>query len=225
LRGTAHKLFNKFIEFGDVLIDLRAAKSGRGSILEEEVKEEVIIALAQKNRVTLTEIQNQILDQFKLDVSVPTLYHFASEIGSWRKLELRAILSEKNRNKRLNYCKEHYEDKFSNVIFTDECSFCLTRNTMKVFVFRGDEVHTKLIGDNYTSIMIWGVVSRKGKIGYAIIRGTLKADNYQDLLEEFFPEVPNKQMALKNGDFSKIPRRHIVQRILKNGFQGYLQVS
>ena len=64
LRGTAHKLFNKFIEFGDVLIDLRAAKSGRGSILEEEVKEEVIIALAQKNRVTLTEIQNQILDQF-----------------------------------------------------------------------------------------------------------------------------------------------------------------
>jgi len=123
LRGTAHKLFNKFIEFGDVLIDLRAAKSGRGSILEEEVKEEVIIALAQKNRVTLTEIQNQILDQFKLDVSVPTLYRFASEIGSWRKPELREILSEKNRNKRLDYCKEHYEDKFSNVIFTDECSF------------------------------------------------------------------------------------------------------
>jgi hypothetical protein len=48
------------------------------------------------------------------------------------------ILSEKNKEKRLQYCSIHKNDKFSNVIFSDESKFEIYTNSKKIFVSKDD---------------------------------------------------------------------------------------
>jgi len=58
-----------------------------------------------------------------INISRATINRFENEIGEFRTPIGRPILSEKNREARINYAKEHLEDKFSNVVFSDESTF------------------------------------------------------------------------------------------------------
>jgi hypothetical protein len=88
----------------------------------------------------------------------------------------------------MEYVKAHLEDKFSNVVFTDEYSIELFRNVQRVFVFKGETNPQKCKPNPNYTILVWGVISRRGKIAFEFIDGTIKKENYLDLLKRNFPK-------------------------------------
>ena len=94
-----------------------------------------------------------------------TINRFEHEIGSFKLPKETPILSEINRLKRLEFCRNHYGDEFSNVIFTDESKFELCRTTRKVFVLNDEDNPSKPKPNPNYSFMIWAAISKRGKIG------------------------------------------------------------
>ncbi|KAL4501529.1 hypothetical protein ABPG72_018580 [Tetrahymena utriculariae] len=154
--GTISKLINKFYEYGDVLHD-RRIENKRPSALTEEAKQMIEETLAQNNRTTIKELQTMISEECGLNISKSTINNYEKEIGEFKYPQIVPILSEKNQQLRLEYCIDHQYDKFTNVIFSDESSFQVFRQTKKIFVMNGE--YTQQIGKpnpNF-SIMVWGI--------------------------------------------------------------------
>ena len=106
-------------------------------------------------------------------MSKTTINDFEHLIGSFKLPIERPILSEANTLKRIEYCKEHLYDKYTNVIFSDESKFELCRTTKKVSVIKGEETPDKPKPNPNYSVMIWGSICRKGTVALKFLSETL----------------------------------------------------
>lgn len=186
--GTISKLIKKFQTYGDVNFNCYKENGGRLQVLDDADKMIIEEALTQNNQETLKELQNLLVEENNKKVSFWTLNHFEHEVGRFKVPLQKPILSEKNRQKRLEYSLFHRDDFFSNVIFTDESYFSLNRNTKKVFIFYGEEELKFSPWHNPDeAVMIWGAICRRGKIGIQFLEGSIDGDKYLDLLKDEFP--------------------------------------
>ncbi len=139
-------------------------KSGRPIVFNDEVKQFITNEIQNNNTYTQNQLKDKVKEELGLDISISTISNFLSEIGSYKLPSNVPILRTKNKEKRLNYANYHLKDKFSNVIFSDESKFVLHRNTKKVFVIKGDINPVKQMPNPNYSIMVWGAISKKGKL-------------------------------------------------------------
>lgn len=188
--STCSKWIKKFKETGDVLKKIE--KIGRPTVLTEEIKEFIYNKMKKDNTISLEKLTQKINDQFKIKIAKSTLSGHMSTIGSYKLPVNIPILSSKNKEKRLNYATYHSNDNFTNVIFSDESRFQICRNTKKVFVLKGDSQPTKFMPNPNYSVMVWGAISRKGKVSFAIVNETMNTDTYIQTLENYLIEPANK---------------------------------
>lgn len=107
-------------------------------------------------------------------VSLSCVNSYIKTLGAFVKPTLKTEVSQKNRIKRLNYCETHKDFDFRNVLFTDESSFQLNSNTIKVFHLKGEKKpHLKKLNPNH-KVMIWGGISWTGKTDLFVISGKFK---------------------------------------------------
>jgi transposase len=194
-KGTISKLIQKFNEYDDVLYDARSNNS-RPPVLSQDDKDLIKERLLSDNRTTLKDLQQEIKEKFNKDVSTFPIYMYEKEIGSFKYPIITPILSDNNKAKRLTFARKHRNDRFSNVLFTDESAFLVFRQTKKVFVMKGD--NTPLIGrpnPNY-SVMVWGAISRKGKLALKFLEENLNQYSYLDLMESI-PEQADEMFGAR----------------------------
>lgn len=193
LRGTISKILEKFEKYGDVNFNCFASNCGRPPALDAPDKDLIMDTLSKDNKATLQDLQEMLVENSGKNISPWTINQFEHTLGRFMVPQQKPILSEKNKQKRLEYALLHQHDSFSNVIFTDESYFCLNRNTKKVFVFHGQEAPFSPWYNPDNGVMVWGGICRKGKIDLQFLKGSVDAPAYIKVLEDYFPRLGDKK--------------------------------
>ena len=68
-------------------------------------------------------------------VSLFCVNSYIKTLGAFVKPTLKTEVSQRNKTKRINYCQSHKDFDFKKVLFTDESSFQLNSNTIKVIFY------------------------------------------------------------------------------------------
>ncbi len=186
-KSQVQKVLEKFKNFANVHYN-NYSNCGRKKILsEDEIKNFILNIIKENDYITQQELCGFVEEKFGLKVTQQTISNFLKNFGVYcnSKLEI-PILSDKNKIKRIEFARYHLSrnDKFSNVVFSDESRFQMFTNTRKVFVRKGES--RPFIGKpnpNY-SIMVWGAICRKGKVAFKILDGTMNSEEYLKVLND-----------------------------------------
>ena len=109
------------------------------------------------------------------------------------------MIRELNKEKRLNWCIEMLQsnEKFKNVIFSDECSVQLDNHGTLCFRKRGEPRKLKPKPKHPIKVHIWAGISTKGATPICIFTGTMKAKDYCMILDQVLKPFANN--AFPNG--------------------------
>jgi|SRR5271169_6146171 len=156
-------------------------------------------------RITLTEIASQIT----LKVSICKIRRALHDMGlNSRIARVKPFLSRTHKARRLEWAKEQRDwgcEEWNRVIFTDELSVELGKNSRQIRVWRnpGDEWDTTCIVPSFkcgkTSVMVWSCIIA-GKLGPLTVmpRGRRTGVDYRDIimdgpLWDFYTEMMEKR--------------------------------
>ena len=116
--GVAYFL-KKFLQTGTIS---RRLGSGRPSKVTTEVKQIVEQQMRQDNETTATQLHRLLVSK-GYAISLRTILRCRTALGwTFRGSAYCQLIRDKNKAKRLNWAREHLQDTFDNVIWTDECT-------------------------------------------------------------------------------------------------------
>lgn len=98
-------------------------------------------------------------------------------------------ISQQQEIKRLDFCKQfNVPGFFDNVFLTDESTFQLHRNTIKVWSSKNSSYPKKKVPKFSQKIMVWGALSKKGFFMHIYQNNAnVNSELYQDTLAYFIP--------------------------------------
>jgi hypothetical protein len=131
-------------------------------------------------------------------ISYDVVNNYIKTLGSWVKPRMKSEISINNHGKRLQYCQENINTIIGEeVLYTNESTFMLNRNTIKVFKFKDEDHPTKeQLNPNSTQV-IWTGISLRGKTQIYFLEGWVDSVKYVDMLKEARREI----LELFPGDF------------------------
>ena len=97
-----------------------------------------------------------------------------------------ALISERNQEKRVEFCKELIENDdltFSDVIWTDECSVQLESYGKVTYYRKGEPAKMCSKPKHPAKVHVWGGISKKGATSIVIFTGIMNATIYTDILQ------------------------------------------
>ena len=99
-----------------------------------------------------------------------------------------SILTQEQKNARVQWAIQHKDDDWSRTIFTDETCYQLFRNTIRRWS-RNRSTEVKRIPKNNLKIMVWGGISIKDLIGYYSFKTMMEGSYYVQILQDHL--IPN----------------------------------
>jgi hypothetical protein len=94
--------------------------------------------------------------------------------------QVKRPLTEVHRQNRLEFCIENLKTDWNTVVFSDESMFQPDSNTIKLW---GKNRVIKRALKRFPGLMVWGAISARGISPLAVIKGTIDAKKYQEVLE------------------------------------------
>ena len=129
-------------------LDNRRYNGGQNKKIKEDVEDQIVEEYKHQPGSTSTAIVVK-LSESGITVTDRSVRRARSSLGFCPiKPTPLPTLSESNRKARLKYCKEHKDDKFSNVCFTDESIFQLQANKQVIWY---------CITSKYWNLEIWKI--------------------------------------------------------------------
>ena len=118
-------------------------------------------------------------------VSSGTVGRTLNEVGLDRKKPRRGpILGPKQMAARLAWCQTNRDRDWSRVVFSDEAAFQSQANIQRLLTRRG--TIPRLGRSKFApKIMVWGGISLQGTTPLCIVDGTINAERYVRILEEY----------------------------------------
>lgn len=164
------KVMKKFDEDGGYM-DHRQFNGGHNKKAVTPVKTALVETIREEPSITSAQISIKLTEE-GFDIPSRTVRKVRSDIGFTKiKPQTLPLLSEDNKLKRLTYCEDYKEDKFSNVCFSDESCFQLSANRQVLWYRRGeDDKPIQTVPKSNKKIMVWGGISRKGQTPLFIYR-------------------------------------------------------
>ncbi len=199
--STIRKWIKKFNEYGDVLKVI--AKSRPPSKVIDEIKKEIEKKIEENPKILQKELVEILKNKFNVDLNTSTISRTLATIGTYKNPQKIPLLSNKNKEKRINYAKVHLNDKFTNVIFSDESRFELCPKSRKIFVLKGHETPQIEIKNPNPSVMVWGAICRKGRVALTFIDKTMNKHVYIDTLNKHLLPNANKIYGQSNWRFQQ----------------------
>ena len=150
-----------------------------------------IAAIANKNRkLSAKRIAIKAQEGGTPKVHERTIQRYLKSIGWKKQVPLkRPYLTAAMKRKRLKWCLDHRNFNWSNVVFSDESKFQLYRITQKQW---GKKRISIPVPKHSPSTMVWGAISARGKSILAIVNGSIDANKYRDILDEYLLETMNQ---------------------------------
>ena len=125
-------------------------------------QDDMIISIQEKDReLTSVEIQSK-LKRKGLEISTSTIRQRISEEGyKFLPSLVKPLLTDKHRQKRLEWAKKYENQDWSKVLFTDECSIKLYQGGQRVWRKRGEQIVVRSV-KRPPKIHVWGCMSSQG---------------------------------------------------------------
>jgi transposase len=179
----------------------RKTGSGRKRLLNLE-QEEIIEKIFHENRsFGSRRLISKVKKQLHLSLSARSIRRYRQN-HDWKGVHPKTIplLSKTNKKKRLEFAKIYENYSFHYVIFTDETTIELFRNTALQFKKKGEERPVKERGHFKISMMIWCGISWQGKTKVALIpdyyqnsKSKMNSGVYCQVLESTLLPFANKR--------------------------------
>lgn len=188
--ATSVARIKKKLELGQSLEVKRVGKCGRNRITSPRDERKIQQVLRTNRRLTLKKLKEE-LDAHEVKLSERTLRRRSYELGFYcRRPRKKPRLTPAMRTKRLLWARQVENwtlDDWRNVCFSDESSFqILSDTTMFVRRKSGEQFNTDCVVNTIkhpTSVMMWAVISGKGVGRLYVVEGTLRQDQYRQVIE------------------------------------------
>ena len=177
---------NRFEQTGTVQEDRR---SGRKRKHSEAVDSAVETMMAGKQRRSTRVVARLLKGQKKADISYRTVSRIAHSRGLRPyRMQTGSRLTDIHKTKRLAFAREFKDKDWSSTFFTDEHTFKQFKpaNPMHdvIWARNASEVPDREVERWASSVNVWAGISSRGKTDIHFYEGTLKAEDYQNILEE-----------------------------------------
>jgi transposase len=182
-RSSINYVLKKFDKSGEIRSNYR----GRKGVIDEKIKDDIAANLDFGSEPK--DIYLEVKKERKIGRA--TFYRYLRTIGKFSLPKEFNILSQKNIEKRLSYCKEMANMDIDNIIFSDESMIELRRNKQRFFARKGERLIKYYGGGGKISTMVWGAISTKGRVHFKIIPFGKTVDSvyYKKIIEEMIPEA------------------------------------
>jgi hypothetical protein len=100
------------------------------------------------------------------------------------------ILTDAHKKRRVEWAIAHANQDWSKVVFTDETSFQMFRNTLLAFHKKGPRRLQKPMPKHPYKVHFWGAITVNGTINYFMFTQNLNGELYRTILtQNLFPSV------------------------------------
>lgn len=201
--GTVSKIWKKYKENGTVqnlyenCHGKRKINSSDIEILEQMISNNPTIHLGEMKK-NLKKINRKEISKSTISTALKKNDFFPMKPVDIPKL------TEKHKENRIQYCLNFINDKFSNVIFTDEVFFQLHNNNEIVWFRKTEdsEMPTYNKSNDRKSLKIWGAISRKKIFDLISFENNLNWEAYLNILNDNdFIDQANKSYGIKKWRF------------------------
>ncbi|EXX61191.1 hypothetical protein RirG_173480 [Rhizophagus irregularis DAOM 197198w] len=128
------------------------------------------------------------LQNIGVEASYRTVGRHLSGVGYLKRLpKATPMLTEAHKIKRVEWARQHINDRWNKTLFTDETAFQLFRNTVERW-YKGERPVRRMPKDR-TKIMAWGGFSAKGKTSLFCFKQIMNAEFYVEILRRHAPEM------------------------------------
>ncbi|CAF1476176.1 unnamed protein product [Rotaria sordida] len=139
--------------------------------------------IRRNNEVTLYELVEKLHNQYKLTVSTSTISRHLHRLQYEKCLPLNtSILTPEYKERRVEWTKQHLNDNWKSIVFTDECSFQLFRNTIRHWS-KNPKEDKKRIPKNRQKVHVWSSINSHGKVGFHLFQSIMDSVYYIEILE------------------------------------------
>ena len=168
-------------------------KYRRESKLTPGIMDVIETWLESEPNLTLSDMKDKLLSDHNINVSLCTIGRRLKEHGiKWRSKTPVPKLTPNHMVIRVSWCQGHLNHNWSATIFSDESYFYLERNKVKRW-----SRYTVRIPSNVKSsgVMVWGAISRNGRLAIKVDAGSINAQNYINILQTELIPAANVQFG------------------------------
>lgn len=182
---TSYDIVQKATTTGSVV---NQPRSGRPSIFSPTVQNQIHQVIKAQPDITAKEITTKLVKKFgtRYSSSESSVRKKRVELGYTKGKGLgQDSLTADQKKQRLQYCKQHLKDQFSNVVFSDEKPWVVGKKRRSLWRKHGGArpVYWKT---KYTiKIQCWGGISFSGKTRLRIWTGRQPSQHYVDTLDKY----------------------------------------
>lgn len=159
-------------------------KVGRKQKASDEVKKNIVDIVKKNHRYRINDIQNKITsDSFSLSKS--SIFRILKSSNmKYSTAIIKPFLTDEHKKTRMQWAKDNINRNWSEVIFSDEASFWLSKGTVRCWHEKGERkiIHRKR---HSNKVHVWACISLGGLITFCIFAENLRAKIYVCILDTY----------------------------------------
>lgn len=216
---VVQRLYKRFCETGSIA---RKSGSGRPTLLTATVLRVIEEMMQSDDETTALQLQRRLRQQ-GADISLTTILRGRRKLGwTFHRSAYCQLIREVNKQKRLEWARDHLADDFSDVIWSDETTVQL--ETHKRFCCRkkGERPRAKPRAKHPVKVHVWAGIGWHGPTRVCVFEGCMNADLYVQILQEALlptlsrPEYANGHRFMQDND-PKHTSRKAAEFFAENG--------
>ncbi len=168
----------------------RKEGSGRPSKITDYVREIVERQMRADDETTAMQL-HEYLTRFGISLNIRTVLRSREQLGwTFRGSAYCQLIRDVNKQKRLQWALENCNDRFENVVFTDESSIQIETHCTKCYRKKGEKPRNKPRPKHPLKVHVWAGISTRGATDICIFTGIMNAEIHVNILDQFlFPFV------------------------------------
>jgi transposase len=183
------RVLHQFVTTGDVESHWR---SGRPSVVTDDVKEVIEKTIKRKRTATAEEIANAVEEETGRRVSARTMRRVRRRLHYYPvHVSAKPALTDAHKAARLAWCREHVRDSVKSLVFMDEMGVWIDYHKQVYWIKPGESRPIKELDSVKARLNVWGAIWYNGKSSLHVTRDNFNTTKYVEVLEaELAPELP-----------------------------------
>ena len=178
---SVQRAYDRFCTSGSIE---RRKGSGRPTLLSAHVLSTIEEAMREDDETTASQLQHRLYEQ-GIDLSLTTILRGRRQLGwTYRASAYCQLIRDTNKQKRLQWARDHLRDDFVNVIWSDETSVQLEAHKRFCCRKKGERPRPKPRPKHQVKVHVWAGIGWHGPTDVCIFEGIMNADLYVQILQK-----------------------------------------
>jgi len=179
-------------------------RSGRPSVVSDEVKDVVDKGIKKRRTATPSELANEVMDKTGRRVSERTIRRVRHELTYYPvHASVKPYLTDTHKAARLAWCREHRRDSFKSVVFMDEMGVSIDYHRQLFWIKPGEVRPVRETQPTKLRLNVWGAIWYDGKTTLHVTKENFDQNYYVYVLQEHL--APNLPLGRKRFIHDRVP--------------------